>query len=122
MGMRNRILVVDDEQDICEMLRDVLEMKDYVVDFATSGEEAVAIAQASQFDAAIVDVRMAGMDGVETARLLRAANPGIAIIIISGFAEEDKINRALNEGALIAFPKPINFDSLFKTLSDALKG
>lgn len=119
--MKNRILVVDDERDICEMLQDVLELKDYAVNFATSGKQAVEIAKSSQFDLALVDVRMEGMDGVETARRLRAENPGIAIIIISGFAEDTQIDQALKEGALKAFLKPINIDTLFDALENALK-
>jgi signal transduction histidine kinase/ActR/RegA family two-component response regulator len=82
-----RILVVDDEENVRELLRDVLESEGYQVGLASSGPEALEMFRASRFDALFTDIGMQGMSGWELARAVREMDETIPLAVITGWGE-----------------------------------
>lgn len=81
-------LVVDDEKSVRRVVSQILSLRGYKVLTASSGEEAIAVAQSQErIDALIVDVVMPGLDGFETLSALRKTNPDLPAVIVSGFSE-----------------------------------
>lgn len=119
MAEKGNILVVDDDRDICEVLTDVLKLEDYSVVVAHDGLKALDAARKSKFDAVLLDIKMPGMNGVETLKELKKISPGTPIIMITAFAVEDMIRESIREGAFAALGKPIDFDRLFATIEAA---
>jgi DNA-binding response OmpR family regulator len=103
-----KILVIDDEEDVLEVLRLVLSRSGYEVDATSSGMEGLARAQAGQPDLVLLDIMMQRMDGWEVLRALKsdAATHDIPVVILSARVEpKDKI-RGLQEGAVDYVTKP----------------
>ena len=92
-----RLLVVDDKEQYVNLLTETLSAvaRDAeVVASATSGEAALAAVSSTEFDVAVVDYKMPGMDGLELATRLKEAHPGCKVLILTAFTDEiDKINQ-----------------------------
>lgn len=84
---RTNILVVDDETDVRELLRDILESEGYHVDIASGGREALSLFDAKNFDAVFTDIGMPGMSGWELAHAIRERNQQIPLAVITGWGE-----------------------------------
>ena len=117
-----RILVVDDDRDVCDTLKDILELKDYEVTIALDGFTALDLAAAQKFDVALMDIKMPGMNGVETFKKFKEVAPGTPVIMVSAYAVEDLIREALSAGAFAALHKPLDFDLLFSTIESSMGG
>jgi diguanylate cyclase (GGDEF)-like protein len=107
-----RILVVDDEEIIRSLFRDVLEDKGYQVVLAPNGEEAIERLKETPFDLVITDIRMPGIDGMEVLRRSKAKYPEIDIIIITGYASVETAVEAMKLGAADYLTKPLNIDQI----------
>lgn len=88
MKAPRKLLVVDDEYSIRLILAEFLKAEGYHVTVAASGDEAIQLARRLCFDLVITDMRMPGMDGVETILTLRAEHPKLRIVAISGAAAD----------------------------------
>jgi len=122
--MKHTILVVDDEQNIRASLKDLLEDEGYGVVLAESGEACLKIFQAEdgdQIDAALLDIWLPGMDGIEVLKALKQARPSLPVIMLSGHANIDTAVTATKFGAYHFVEKPFSADPLLLTLSHALK-
>lgn len=105
----SRILVVDDEQDICEILQFNLETEGYEVETANSAEEALTL-NLRQYDLLLLDVMMGEISGFKMARMLKA-NPetaNIPIIFVTALGDEDDTVKGLNIGADDYISKPLS--------------
>lgn len=104
-----KILVVDDEQDICEIFQYNLETEGYEVVTASSAEEALRL-PLDEYSLIILDVMMDGMSGFQMARMLkeRDATCRIPVIFITALGQEDDIVKGLNIGADDYIPKPLS--------------
>ena len=104
-----QILVVDDEEVMCESLAAWLREDGYVVDTASSGRDAVEKARARDYAIYFVDLKMpGGMDGIETMMQIRRLHPEASIIIITAYATVDTAITAMKEGAQEYIVKPCN--------------
>lgn len=112
-----RILIVDDDIDVCETFRDILEMEGYCVTMAHNGNDALAATDDCDFDAVLMDIKMPGMDGVETFAHLHERCPEIPVIMLSAYALHDRIAEALRLGAYAALHKPVGIRKLLDTLA-----
>lgn len=110
-----RILVVDDDPSVREMLGRVLNSEGYGVLPAKDGQEALEIAASAEVDLVLLDLNMPGKSGWDTFEELTAANPLLAVIIIT--ARPDQIFTALGAGAGALLEKPLDFPSLLETIS-----
>jgi DNA-binding response OmpR family regulator len=117
-----RILVVDDQRDICEMTALVLSDAGYRVDTVESGESALSTLEQERFDLVLLDINMPGMDGWETLRLIRCddALTELPVMMFSIKGEiRDKVE-GLQEGAVDFVTKPFVADDLLARIGRVL--
>ena len=111
-----KILVVDDEQAICELLFEFLTMKGYEAITATSGEEALAKVKAERPQVVILDIKMPGMGGLEVLKEVKAFDSNIAVIMATAVMDEDVGQEAMRRGADDYITKPLNLNYLEMSL------
>ena len=107
-----RILVVDDESAMRESLKDWLMEDDYEVGLAASGQEAIEMAGAHKWDVVLLDLKMPGMDGLETLKRLKEVHQEAEIIMMTAFATVDTAVQAMKEGAFDYLVKPFDPDEV----------
>jgi CheY-like chemotaxis protein len=122
------ILIVDDDPAVQLTIRLILERAGHHVTVAGDGRKGLALFEASQFDLLFLDIFMPGMDGLETMRHIRALQPAIPIIVISGrsltpdaYAEPDFLKMATKLGAVASLQKPFRADALLAAVNGSLK-
>jgi two-component system response regulator MprA len=117
-----RILVVDDERAVRESLRRALELEGYDVELAEDGEQALErLGRVSPVDAAVLDVLMPGIDGLEVCRRLRAAGNAVPVLMLTARAEIDSRVAGLDAGADDYLPKPFALAELLARLRALLR-
>jgi len=115
-----RVLIVDDDADLARSTALILKCKGFTTSIATSGLVALHQAEQQSFDVVLLDIRMPGMDGVETYQRLKTIQPDLIAIMMTGFALEERVQASLREGALTVFTKPLALDHLLQLLEDAI--
>ncbi|MCZ7555606.1 MAG: sigma-54 dependent transcriptional regulator [Bacteroidia bacterium] len=115
-----RILIVDDEQSIRETLRMTLEYEGFDVEDADSGPAALAAVQRRSPDAVILDIKMSGMDGMETLERLRESNPTLPVILLTGHGSIETAVEATRKGAFDFLTKPPDREKILITLRNAI--
>ena len=118
--MSNRVLIVDDEQGIRQALKQVLEYEDLDVRVAASGGEAITLYTEFRPHLVFLDVKMAGLDGLETLSRLRDLDAGPQIVMISGHGTIATAVEATQRGAFDFLEKPLDTDRLLLTVRNAL--
>jgi two-component system nitrogen regulation response regulator NtrX len=116
-----RILVVDDEEGIRKVLRQLLEYEGHEVALASGGGEALVSFEAARPDLTLLDVKMARMDGLEVLDRLRAMEPAAVVIMISGHGTIETAVEATRRGAWDFLEKPLDSDRLLVTIRNALQ-
>lgn len=106
MAEKLKILVVDDNKKMLCLFKRILNLQRYRITTVESGKDAVERAKKTEFDLAFVDMVMPEMDGVETFKELKKINPKIVVVMMSGFAVEEKIAEVLKLGAYEYLHKP----------------
>ena len=112
----SRVLVVDDDRDHAESLADVLDMRGHQPELAHSGEEALDRVRSSDFDFVLLDVKLPGINGVETFLEMRRIRPGAKVMMMTGFSVEQLVAQAIEGGALGVLYKPFAAMKLLETL------
>ena len=118
--MSRRLLVVDDEAGVRAALRQLLEFEGYEVRGASSGAEALATYETWKPELVFMDVKMSGMDGLETLKRLRARDPSAIVVMISGHATIQNAVEATQLGAYDILEKPLDTDRILVTLRNAI--
>lgn len=103
-----RILVADDEPGMRRSLEDILLDEGHTVCTAADGWEAVAACEQAPFDVVLLDVRMPGLEGVETFRRIRRHRADARVILMSAYGGDDLRQQALAEGAALLLPRPLD--------------
>lgn len=113
-GGSEHIIVVDDEEMVREVAKDLLKELGYQVEMASGGREALAKIQhgAEPFHLVLLDMIMPDLDGLETLTALRAIQPGLKVVLISGYDTDEKIQRALAMKRVEFLQKPYNIVDL----------
>lgn len=121
--MDAKILLIDDEQDILDILEMAMEPEGFQVKKVLSANAALELYKTESFDLAITDIRMPGMDGLELIKHLKTLDQDLEIIVLTGFATIDNAIEALRAyGAFDFLQKPLrNVDELFYTMQQALE-
>lgn len=119
MSEKLSILVVDDNEEFCQSVTDILELKDYEVVTAYNGFKALEMVKQNDFGLVLMDVRMPAMDGTQTFKKIKEIAPDTPVIMVSAFAVEDLIREALREGAYGSLRKPLDFDEIFRLIDQA---
>lgn len=115
-----RILIVDDEEPIRDILRQVFEYEGHTVETAASGGEALKRVAESRPDVTFLDVKMPGIDGIEVLGRLQERAPGLQVVMISGHGTIDTAVEATRRGAFDFLEKPLDTDRLLLTLRNVL--
>jgi DNA-binding NtrC family response regulator len=106
------LLFVDDEAVLLRMMREFFELRGHTVVTADNGYDALAKVKDLHPDAVFLDIRMPGMDGVETFRLIREVNVDLPVVIVSGHTSEDLARDLLHQGAFDFVTKPVEMKRL----------
>ncbi|HEY2945879.1 MAG TPA: response regulator [Vicinamibacteria bacterium] len=106
-----RILVVDDSQDVLTMLTHALSRHGFLIDSATSSEDALARAATAAYDAAVVDLVMPGQDGAALASALRQQIQGLPVALMTAYVRSPLLVAARKAGVRV-FAKPLSIQEL----------
>jgi two-component system CheB/CheR fusion protein len=120
-GGRRRVLIIEDNVDAADSLREALEFSEHEVEVAHNGPAGLAKARARKPEVVLCDIGLPGMDGYEVARAFRAdaTLKGAYLVALSGYALPEDVQRAAEAGFDQHLAKPPNLDSLEQTLSRA---
>ena len=113
-----KILVVDDEREICEFLKTFFEEREFEVHTAVSGEQALQEVEKFKPQVVLLDIHMAGMDGMKTLKQIKQAHPGIKVIMVTALETRDKIEEAMRLGADNYITKPLSLEYLEKDVRE----
>jgi DNA-binding NtrC family response regulator len=117
-----KILVVDDEEDVCRSVTKILTRRGFTVDAALSAEDAVKRINDTSFDLVITDLMMPKTDGLELLKIIRDHYPELNVIMITGYASIDSAVKAVKLGAAGYLPKPFTPEELMTVTRKALEG
>ncbi|MCX5848129.1 MAG: sigma-54 dependent transcriptional regulator [Deltaproteobacteria bacterium] len=118
--MNETILVVDDEESICQSLKAILSDEGYQVLVAGSGEEAVKIVEEEMPQLVLLDIWLPGMDGLETLKAIKKINPKVLVIIMSGHGTIETAVKATKLGAFDFIEKPLSLDKIIILVNNAI--
>lgn len=114
-----RVLFVDDEVDFLDTLLKRMKKRRVNVSGVKSGEEALEWLSANSADVVVLDVRMPGMDGIETLKEIKKLSPLVEIIMLTGHANLEVAREGMELGAFDYLMKPIDIDELLYKVQDA---
>jgi DNA-binding NtrC family response regulator len=106
------VLLVDDERDALDACSQALTAARYRVDTAADPREALAKVEAGSYDAAVVDLKMPGMSGIDVLRAIRRLDPDVAVVMVTGYATVETAVEAMKEGAWDYVSKPFTPEEL----------
>jgi len=117
--MPARILLIDDEQGFVETMSKRLEMRGYPVSTAFNGQDGVDSLSKTTADVVILDVKMPGMDGIETLGVIKQAHPLVEVIMLTGHATVENAIEGMKRGAFDYMMKPCDMDELLAKVDEA---
>ncbi|HJZ88368.1 MAG TPA: sigma-54 dependent transcriptional regulator [Polyangia bacterium] len=117
---RGRVLVVDDDHSLCELLAAGLSPRGYTITWRTSAADAVDLLGTQDFDVLLVDINMPGTSGLELCERIVASRANLPVIVLTAFGSMDTAIAAMRAGAYDFLTKPFEFDQLALALDRAL--
>lgn len=114
-----RMLLVDDEDDFRITLANRLKLRKIDITDAASGSEAIELVKQKPFDVAVIDVKMPGIDGIETLAEIKKIDPSIEVIMLTGHASIESGMESMKIGAYDYVMKPCDIDELLTKTADA---
>jgi DNA-binding NtrC family response regulator len=116
-----KLLLVDDEENFVNTLSERLKMREVPSKVVYSGEEALEAIASEVPDVVVLDLRMPGIDGMEVLRKVRASNPDVRIVILTGHGTDATEEEAKKLGAFHYHKKPVEIDELLGTVKKAYR-
>ena len=116
---QGRILIVDDQPAVLEVMKEILDSEGYQTVATSSGEEALQLANQA-FDLLLADIVMPQMGGLELIRAFREVSPDTVPMLITGFASVETAREALDQGVYDYIVKPVDRDKLCNAVAKAL--
>ena len=120
MATGGRLLVVDDEDNVREIIEEYFTSLGYEVEIARDGAEALRRAAAVRPDAVLLDINMPGVTGDEALNRLHAIDPTVPIVMLTGNADEDVARDLLRRGAMDYVTKPFELETLDRVVTTAV--
>lgn len=117
MEKKLKVLVADDDRRMVRTLCDILRVKGFGAVSAFNGEEAVAKVQSEKPDCVLMDIRMPGIDGVKTLKLIRDISPDLPVVLMSAYATDAQVAEAKEHGAETVLSKPIDIQQVLSFIS-----
>jgi two-component system response regulator HydG len=119
--MKGRVLLVDDDRDLCEVLDARLVRRGYEVTWCSSADEALERLRSESFDVVVSDLRLGGMDGLDLCTRIVANHPDVPVIVITAFGSLETAIAAIRTGAYDFLVKPLETDALDVALARAIQ-
>lgn len=120
--MSEKVLIVDDEKDFLDILSDRIRLRGMDVSTASSAEEALNMIETESYDVVIMDYMMPALDGFQALKLMKAKQPEMQIILLTGNVPGEKYTEAKALGALDVIEKPPDLRVLIQKIKKAKKG
>lgn len=116
----NKLLIVDDEVEICEFLKSFFEDRDFKVNVAHNGAQALDQVDLFQPEVVLLDIQMPGMDGLQTLKKIKELHPRVKVIMVTAVETQEKIEEAMRLGADNYITKPLSLEYLEKDVQDKI--
>ncbi len=116
-----RILIVDDDENIRNTMKAILEDEDYSVDVATNGKEAIEMSNEKIYNLALLDIRLPDMEGIDLLRLLKEYVPRTRKIMVTGYPTIQNAMTAINKNADAYLLKPVDIEKLLEVVKEQLR-
>jgi DNA-binding NtrC family response regulator len=111
------ILVVDDDLRMVKTICDILMIKGFKAVPAHSGEEAIEKVKSMELDCVLMDLKMPGINGIETLKAIKSLSPDLPVVMMSAYATEEQLTEAKGSGAYNILSKPVDVQQLLSFLS-----
>ncbi|MBC8876463.1 MAG: sigma-54-dependent Fis family transcriptional regulator [Planctomycetes bacterium] len=118
--MQGRILIVDDERNMCELIQTDLRLRDFDASWETSADDALRALETGDFDVVLTDIKMPGVSGLQLCEQVVANRPDIPVVVMTAFGSMETAVGAIRVGAYDFVTKPIEMDMLALTLQRAV--
>ena len=112
----HRILVVDDNKDFADVFCDILRVNNYKAESCYGGVQAVELIRDHNFDTVFLDIRMPGMDGIQTLKEIKKIRPETTVIMMTGYSVDEMVHKALEEKASEIIYKPFEIDKVLSLI------
>lgn len=119
--MMTKMLVVDDEIEICDFLKTFFEERNYKVFTAMTGESAIRLVDQESPAIVLLDIKMPGIDGIEVLKRIKTFHPETKVIMVTAIETRDKIDEATRLGADNYITKPLSLEYLETDVKDKLE-
>ncbi len=116
----NKLLVVDDETEICEFLKSFFEERAFQVTTVSNGELALAQVDLIKPQVVLLDIHMPGIDGMNVLRQIKAKYPDMKVIMVTALETREKIEEAMRHGADNYITKPLSLEYLEKDVQEKI--
>jgi DNA-binding response OmpR family regulator len=116
----NKLLIVDDEVEICEFLKSFFEDRDFDVAVANGGAQALEKVALFHPEVVLLDIQMPGMDGLQVLKKLKETYPKVKVIMVTAVETQEKIEEAMRLGADNYITKPLSLEYLEKDVQDKI--
>lgn len=113
------VLIVDDDEDICTNIRDILTDQGYRADAAQDGPSAIRLVREKSYDVALLDYKMPGMDGATLCREIKQLRPELIAIMVTACAGSDGLRQAQEAGTWRILHKPVDLSQLLPMVLEA---
>ncbi|RPI35545.1 MAG: sigma-54-dependent Fis family transcriptional regulator [Nitrospiraceae bacterium] len=118
--MDKRLLIVEDEETLCESLKRVLSREGYVVDTVNTAESAITIQRERQYDLIVTDIILPGMTGIELIRKIKEDNPEQIVVVMTAYASLETAVEALRAGSYDYIVKPVMHEEIKQIVRNAI--
>jgi DNA-binding response OmpR family regulator len=118
--MSKKLLIVDDEAEICEFLKSFFEDRDYKVMIAHDGAGALEQVDCFKPEVVLLDIQMPGMDGLQALSKIKGLHPKVKVIMVTAVETQEKIEEAMRLGADNYITKPLSLEYLVQDKIESL--
>ncbi len=114
-----RVLIVDDEEAFANNIAKLISKRGYDIKAVDNGQSAIEALEEMDFDVIILDLKMPGLDGLATLKIIKGKKPGVEVIILTGHGSMDSGIDGIQLGAFDFIMKPVRFDDLYEKIRQA---
>jgi DNA-binding NtrC family response regulator len=115
-----KLLIIDDEDDLVNILAERLRFRGFEADAVTNFSDAVKLLEKKEYNLAIIDVKLKGINGIQLMKLIKDEQKEIKVILITGHGTEEEARKGIKLGASKYLVKPVNIDVLIKEINDTV--
>lgn len=121
MENKSSILIIDDDKGMLETLKPIFTNMNYIVISVNDGYKAIESVKKIKFDFILLDIIMPKINGIETLKKIKKIDSSIKVIMMTGYTDKKLVKKAMKEGALKVFYKPINIEELINMVNNHKK-